>query len=108
MGLLIVDESKCKQDGICSDICPSRIIGLGGKDKFPKIPTRLENSCIQCGHCVSVCPHGALNHQLVPSASCPPIDSDLIIDDRQAEQFLRSRRSIRVFKNQVVEKEKIQ
>lgn len=108
MGLLIVDESKCKQDGICAEICPSRIIRLGGKDKFPEIPVRLENGCIQCGHCVSVCPHGALSHRLVPLASCPPIDPALVIDDRQAEQFLRSRRSIRVFRDQTVEKEKIQ
>ena len=108
MGLLIVDESKCKQDGICAAICPSHVIGLGGKDKFPKIPTRLENGCIQCGHCVSVCPHGALDHRLVPKASCPPIDPSLLITERQAEQFLRSRRSVRVFKDDKVEKEKIQ
>lgn len=107
MGLLIVDESKCKQDGICAEICPSRIIGMGGKDTYPKIPTRLEVGCIECGHCVSVCPHGALDHRLAPRASCPPIDPALVVDDRRAEQFLRSRRSIRVFRNQTVEKEKI-
>lgn len=107
MGLLIVDETKCKQDGICMDICPSRVIGMGGKDKFPKIPPRLENGCIQCGHCVSVCPHGALGHRLVSSESCPAINPALVIDERQAEQFLRSRRSIRVFRGQAVEKEKI-
>ncbi len=108
MSLLIVDESKCKQDGICAEICPSRIIGMGGKDKYPRIPERLEVGCIQCGHCVSVCPHGALDHRRVSSASCPPIDSALTIDENQAEQFLRSRRSIRVFRDQAVEKEKIQ
>ena len=52
MGLLIVDESKCKQDGICAEICPSRIIGMSGKDKFPKIPARLENGCIDEDYCI--------------------------------------------------------
>ena len=108
MGLLIVDESKCKQDGICAELCPSRIIGLGGKTKIPRIPPRLEIGCIQCGHCVSVCPHGALDHRLVPAAFCPPVDPVLVIDERQAEQFLRSRRSIRAFRDQAVEKDKIQ
>lgn len=107
MGLLNIDETKCKRDGICADVCPSRLILLKNQ-KFPEIPARLEAGCIQCGHCVSVCPHGALDHEKAPAASCPPIDPALAVDDRQAEQFLRSRRSIRVFKDQAVEKTEIQ
>ncbi len=108
MGLLIVDESKCKRDGICAEVCPSRIIILKGKEGFPQIPVKLEAGCIQCGHCVSVCPHGALDHQRVPAESCPTIDPALAVSEAQAEQFLRSRRSIRVFKDDAVEKAKIQ
>lgn len=107
MGLLIIDESKCKQDGICAEVCPSRIIILKKKDGFPEIPTRLEAGCIQCGHCVSVCPQGALSHEKVPVDTCPSIDPALTLSEAQAEHFLRSRRSIRVFKDQAVEKEKI-
>ena len=108
MGLLIVDESKCKRDGICAQVCPSQIIVLKGDKGFPEIPAKFEAGCIQCGHCVAVCPHGALSHGELPSAACPPIDPALAPSEAQAEQFLRSRRSIRVFRDQVVEKEKIE
>lgn len=107
MGLLIVDESKCKQDGICAEVCPSRII-MFKKGAFPQIPARLEAGCIRCGHCVSVCPHGAMSHREVPVETCPPVDPALALGEAQAGQFLRSRRSIRVFKDRAVEKEKIQ
>lgn len=108
MGLLIVDESTCKQDGICAEVCPSRVIMFKGKGSFPVIPALLEAGCIRCGHCISVCPHGALSHREVPVEACPPVDPALAPSEAQAEQFLRSRRSIRVFKDLAVEKEKIQ
>ncbi len=108
MGLLIVDESKCNRDGICVDVCPSRIIIMRGKEGFPQILPKLEAGCIRCGHCVAVCPTGALSHQEMPVDACPPVDPALAVDDKQAAQFLRSRRSIRVFKEQPVEKAMIQ
>jgi nitroreductase len=40
--------------------------------------------------------------------TCPPIDPALALGEAQAEQFLRSRRSIRVFRDEAVEKEKIE
>lgn len=108
MKLLVVDESRCKKDGICADVCPSRIIIFKGKEGFPEIPSKLEGGCIRCGHCVSVCPYGALSHRDMSVESCPPIDPALALNEAQAEQFLRSRRSIRLFKDQAVEREKIQ
>jgi len=59
--------------------------------------------CLHCGHCVAVCPHGALDHAEVPLAACTTIDKALVISADQAEQLLRSRRSIRRFKDKPVE-----
>ena len=47
-------------------------------------------TALQCG------PHGAMNHPNVPLEDCPPIKKELIISEKQAFQFLRARRSIRV------------
>lgn len=107
MGLLIVDENKCKKDGICAKDCPTAIIKLKEKESFPEIVPGGEDFCLTCGHCIAVCPHGALRHSLIPLEECPAIDKALIINDEQAAQFLRSRRSIRFFKDKPVEKEKI-
>jgi len=108
MGLLVVDESKCKKDGFCARECPMAIIRLQDKESFPEMVAGGEALCIQCGHCVAVCPHGALSHTLIPLESCQPIRKELLISEEQAVQFLRSRRSIRTFfKDRPVEKEAI-
>lgn len=107
MGLLIIDQDKCKQDGFCATECPAAIIRLR-KDSYPEIVGGGDAACIRCGHCVSVCPHGALSHVDVPIESSPEIRESLKIDAAQAEQFLRSRRSVRVFKDRPVEREKLQ
>jgi nitroreductase/NAD-dependent dihydropyrimidine dehydrogenase PreA subunit len=107
MTLLIVDESKCKQDGFCVRDCPAAIIRIKDKEGYPKMVPGGEQFCLNCGHCVAVCPHGALSHKMVPLEDCQPIQKELGINAAQVVQFLRSRRSIRSFKNRPVEKEKI-
>lgn len=108
MSLLIIDESKCKKDSICVHECPMGIISLGKDKGYPELVPGGEEVCLICGHCVAVCPNGALSHKKVPREMCPPINKDLVIDELQSIQFLRSRRSIRVFDERGVEKEKIE
>jgi len=108
MGLLIVDESKCKQDGFCARECPATIIHLPEDTGYPELVEGGELSCIRCGHCVAACPHEALSHVDVPIEASPEIRDALKVDAAQAEQFLRTRRSVRIFKDKPVEREKIQ
>jgi len=107
MSLLIVDQDKCKKDGICAADCPTAIIKID-KQEGPRLVTGGEMSCLRCGHCVAVCPHQALSHKEVPMENCTPILKELKITSDQAVQFLRSRRSIRKFKDKPVEKESLQ
>ena len=108
MALLIIDETKCKKDGICARECPMVIIKLKDGNGFPEMVPGGEAICNSCGHCVAICPHGALSHARVPIDNSPAIDKELEISEEQAVQFLRSRRSVRFFKKQPVEKEKLQ
>jgi nitroreductase/ferredoxin len=102
MKLLIVEKDKCRRDGICVRECPGMLIQLleGG---YPEIRPGMEGACIECGHCVAVCPHGALSHQKIRIENSPEILEELKISMRQAEQFLRSRRSIRVYQPKPVD-----
>ena len=104
MTLLIVDNEKCKKDGICAADCPMAIIQID-KDNGPGIVPGSDAFCLRCGHCVAVCPHGALSHQEIPLENCVPLKKEHIINADQAIQFLRSRRSIRFFKDKPVEKD---
>ncbi len=106
MEYLIIDESKCEKDGICVRECPTSIIQLRREDGYPEITG--EGICLLCGHCVAVCPHGALSHERILAEDCPAIREELVITEEQAVQFLRTRRSIRHFQDRPVEKEKIQ
>jgi len=108
MGKLIVDQNKCKKDSICVGECPMAIIKLKDGDGFPELVPGGEQMCLVCGHCVAVCPHGALSHAQVPVEECLVIDRDLVIDEHQAVQFLRSRRSIRFFKDEAPDKATLQ
>jgi nitroreductase/NAD-dependent dihydropyrimidine dehydrogenase PreA subunit len=108
MGLIQIDSAKCKKDGICVVECPATIIQQKDKEHFPEMVAGGSQVCLACGHCVAVCPHGALSHTKSPREECPPIDTDLAIDQKEAVQFLRSRRSIRNFKKRPVEKQTIQ
>lgn len=108
MGLLTIDQDKCKRDGLCVGECPMAIIKLEDGDGFPVMIRGGDEMCNDCGHCVAVCPHGALTHSRIRVEECPQIEKDLEISESQAVQFLRKRRSVRFFKKQPVEKEKLQ
>ncbi len=108
MTRLIVDEIRCKKDAICVNECPMAIIRLNDGKGFPELMPGGDRVCLRCGHCVAVCPHGALSHSEIPIEACPEIEKDLVIDERQAVQFLRSRRSIRFFKEEPPDQETLE
>jgi nitroreductase/NAD-dependent dihydropyrimidine dehydrogenase PreA subunit len=105
MSLFVVDSEKCNRDGICVETCPARIIELKDSNDVPVPASDADDICINCGHCVSVCPTGALSLSSMPTEACPPIRKELSIDLEQVEQFMRSRRSIRTFTDQVVDRD---
>jgi nitroreductase/NAD-dependent dihydropyrimidine dehydrogenase PreA subunit len=105
MTLLNVDSEKCDRDGICIDVCPARIIAFKTDDGFPEMIEGGDALCLRCGHCVAVCPHMAISHRYIPAEDCPPLRPGLLPTAEQAEHFLRSRRSIRVYKNKAVDRE---
>ncbi|MCP3953689.1 MAG: 4Fe-4S dicluster domain-containing protein [Desulfobacterales bacterium] len=108
MGLINIDETRCKRDGLCAADCPTAVIHFKDKQSYPAVVPGGEQMCLRCGHCVAVCPHGALSHAEVPLAECPPIRKEAAVSPEQAVQFLRGRRSVRSFKDKPVERETLQ
>ena len=105
MSLLTVDQEKCKRDGICAEVCPAGIIELRDKDAFPSLVDGGDIICIRCGHCVAVCPHGAMSHAIMKPEDCQTVNKEWLFGPEQVEHFLRYRRSIRNYKNKQVERE---
>ena len=107
MSFFTINQEKCKRDGICADICPIGLIERKDESSFPSPVADAEKLCIECGHCVAVCPHGALSLKTITPDQCRPIREEWMLTSGQAEHFLHSRRSIRAYKNKPVEKEVI-
>ncbi|MDY6856521.1 MAG: nitroreductase family protein [Thermodesulfobacteriota bacterium] len=106
MNLLEVNIETCNKDGICAATCPVGIIEVQNA-QYPTLIDGAEDLCIQCGHCVAVCPTASLSHCDIPIDKCPTIQKELQISLAQCEQFLRARRSIRTYKEQSVPKSEV-
>ncbi|MCP4134766.1 MAG: 4Fe-4S dicluster domain-containing protein [bacterium] len=105
MELFTIDANKCNKDGICVKTCPLHIIEMKGENELPTPIKQAGELCVRCGHCVAVCPHGALSHEAMSPEDCETIQKDLLPSAEQAALFLKSRRSIRVYKDKPVEKD---
>jgi nitroreductase/NAD-dependent dihydropyrimidine dehydrogenase PreA subunit len=105
--LFHVDPEKCKRDGICVEACGFKLIERRGPDSVPTLIAGSEALCVNCGHCVAVCPTGALSHPAMGPEDCSKIREELQINLDQVEQLLRSRRSIRSYREEPVERDKL-
>ena len=105
MPLFTVDPEKCKRDGICVSECPVRVIEIKGEKGVPQPIEGAEEYCINCGHCVAVCPHGALALNTMKPEQCAPVRRRYLPDFDRVDHFLRCRRSIRTYKEEPVDRE---
>lgn len=106
MELFTVNQETCKRDGICAAVCPFGIIAWS-HGALPASVADAERLCIRCGHCVAVCPTGSFHHRDMPMDACPPVRPELRLDPEQCAHFIRARRSIRTYREQPVEREKL-
>lgn len=100
MSLFTIDNEKCDKDGICALECPAHIIKM--TKQGPALIQGAKQFCIRCGHCVAVCPKAAFSLEFLSPDQCMPIEKQLVLTADHAEHFLRSRRSVRRYKNKPV------
>jgi nitroreductase/NAD-dependent dihydropyrimidine dehydrogenase PreA subunit len=104
MSLFTVNRSLCKGDGKCSLICPVGIIAMDEDQGIPVPVDCAEERCIHCGHCVAICPHGAFSLDTMPVEKCLKLPAGWNLSVAQVEYLLKGRRSIRVFKEEPVDR----
>ena len=101
MNIIDIDTSKCIGCGMCVKDCVASALYLeGGKAK-------VRSGCIECGHCFSICPVGAVDMPTYDKSDCVEITSMTELDSKVMLQAMKSRRTIRQYKDKPVEKEKL-
>lgn len=97
-----VDPDRCTRCGECARDCPMGIISL--ENDLPSIATDREPACIQCQHCLAVCPTAALSILGRDPDQSRPLKNALPSQE-QMETLIMGRRSVRHYdKKPVVKK----
>ena len=101
MPAMIVDPSKCTKCGVCLKACPSGIVSFG-ETGLPEMDIRLASSCIECGHCAVFCPESANSLTFLSAKNMVAADTLEMPSECAALNLIKTRRSIRRFKKDVV------
>ena len=100
------DVDVCRKCGLCVMACGRAVFRQEAKGTMPEI-VALER-CFGCGHCVSVCPQGAISHSAYPEGTVTPIKSEQVPNYDQVLELIHSRRSKRRFRDRTVERDVIE
>jgi len=93
-----VDAGKCVTCGECERDCPVNIINLD--EGLPAIPSDQESACIECQHCLAVCPTGAISILGVDPGASWPLEADSFPEARRLATLIKGRRSVRRYRDE--------
>ena len=95
-----INLEACTKCRACVRDCPSYVLDMDESGPVEKYP----ENCIECGHCVAVCPVTAIVHERMDMAGFPEIEEPGIAFE-QFVHLTRNRRSTRRFKKEPLSRE---
>lgn len=104
MSWVTIDYDKCNACGICALRCARCFT----KSEDTVSVQADENCCIICGHCVSLCPTGAITHSRMDANNFEMVETPVRFPSDEFMHFIRQRRSHRHFKNKPVTRDVIE
>lgn len=97
-----VDYERCIKCGLCIENCPTKALA---PDDYNSPKMDKPKNCMECQHCLAICPTAAISimdKNPDNSASIRPINPDDVLN------LIQTRRSIRKYKQENVNKDTIQ
>jgi nitroreductase/NAD-dependent dihydropyrimidine dehydrogenase PreA subunit len=107
MTLITINRDKCKKDGLCIGECPLSLL-VPGPENYPETIERADEFCLACGHCIAVCPHDALSLKDIRPDSLAPVSTDRTVDNNALVHLVKTRRSIRHYREQPVPRDMVE
>lgn len=95
----ILIQETCIRCGACVTVCPSRVFAQDSA-----VEAANPSACILCGHCVAVCPVDAVLHHGFDGQAFPTIPEAAQLESDALAAFVRTRRSVREFRNKPIAK----
>jgi nitroreductase/NAD-dependent dihydropyrimidine dehydrogenase PreA subunit len=103
---ITINTELCKKDGLCARVCPKGIFVQREKLAIPELVN--VESCIVCGHCVAICRQTAISHSEFHPTAIRAIQFDQMPSPEQVMELLKTRRSIRAFRDKPLTKDTIE
>ena len=97
----MIQTIRCPQCGLCINEC------ILQEDAIQRVEGGVAvdlEKCIRCGHCVAICPHDCMENPLSPTQQ--PVGE--VLPPEEAARFLRTARSVRYYKNELVPRETLE
>lgn len=92
-----IDTTACNGCGLCVEVCPRGVIQREAETRTAFVPPNNRETCSLCAHCAAICPQDAVSMQGYDPGDIEQLPS-LDIRANELLAFLKSRRSIRNFK----------
>ncbi|MCK9305320.1 MAG: nitroreductase family protein, partial [Bacteroidales bacterium] len=107
MSKIIIDKVICTKCNTCATVCVTGIIDKATDSDYPAIPEEKADYCIKCGHCESFCPQKALTLDFLTEEKINTPSFDSKIEPQNIALYMKSRRSVRHYSLETVDKELI-
>jgi nitroreductase/NAD-dependent dihydropyrimidine dehydrogenase PreA subunit len=105
-----IDFDKCSECGSCVKVCDAKLFHETESGENAVVFKNPHNTCIKCGHCIAVCPEEAIKFDHEDPAFNFDNSTNIpgIVSYEDLMKILRIRRSMRVFKDKSIPKEKLE
>ncbi len=107
MPSLHVNDKTCTRCGVCAANCPIGVIATD-ENGLPSLTAGGDGLCVACGHCEALCPTEAITVEDPRLSDSTYPFRGVKVAPGELGEYLRSRRSIRSYKEAPVEREVIE
>ena len=101
--MITINRELCIGCGLCVNDCFANDIELSDGTARPK-----GRFCMECGHCLAICPQNAITLEGFPSSDIIDVDDDDRADPDKLLRLMKTRRTVRSFTDEKVSSQDLQ